>query len=181
MSNGLTMYKVINALDPILRNISPEIEIVNAEIQDILDNMLKTMYEESGIGLAAPQIGINKRIFILDLGDNDEIERPKDFYPLFIVNPNILEKSENLVERVEGCLSIPGIRVKVKRPEWIRASYIDYNNNKQVIEAKGWLARAFLHELDHLNGVLAIDYASPLQKAVLLEKMKKFISKKSKI
>ena len=175
------MYKIINALDPALRKISEKVDCVDSDIQKILDIMLATMYNDLGVGLAAPQVGIAKRIFVLDLGDNDSTERSRGFYPLYVVNPEILEKSEDLVEDLEGCLSIPGIRVKIKRPEWIRASYIDYNNNKQLLKLEGWLARAFLHELDHLNGILAIDYCTPIKKAIALDKMKRFINKAKKV
>ncbi len=175
------MYKIINALDPTLRNISEKVDYVDSNIQKILDLMLETMYHDLGVGLAAPQVGICKRIFVLDLGDNDLSERSEGFYPLYVVNPEILEKSEDLVEGLEGCLSIPGVRVKIKRPEWVSVSYVDYYNNKQILQLEGWLARAFLHELDHLNGILAIDYCTPIQKAIALDKMKKFINKTKKV
>ena len=174
------MYNIITALDPRLRILSENISIVDEDLKKVLDKLLATMYHDRGVGLAAPQVGINKRFFVLDLGDNDEMVRPEGFYPLFVVNPEILSRSDSLVEGVEGCLSIPGITVKIKRPEFIKVSYLDYHNEKKILELDGWLARAFLHELDHLNGVLAIDYMKPVQKAVALEKMKKFIKKKIK-
>jgi peptide deformylase len=171
------MYKILTALDPILRKVSTEVDLVDSNIQSILDKMLNTMYHDKGVGLAAPQVGISKRLFVLDLGDNDPIQRDEGFYPLFVVNPQIIEKSEDIVEGIEGCLSVPGVTIKIKRPEHIKVLYIDYNNKKQILEAQDWLARAFLHELDHLNGVLAIDYLSPVSKAVALDKMKRFINK----
>jgi peptide deformylase len=173
------MYNIVTALDPILRIPSQEVDSVDSTVQKIFDKMLITMYHDKGVGLAAPQVALSKRLFVLDLGDNDPIERPEGFYPIYIANPEILEKSEEMINGIEGCLSIPSIKVKIKRPISIKASYLDYNNQKQILEADGWLARAFLHELDHLNGILAIDYMTPIQKAIALEKMKKFINKQN--
>ena len=134
--------------DPILRKKSRDIDEVNDRIQVLLDDMIETMYELDGVGLAAPQVGVLRRAVVIDIGDG----------PIKMVNPVILERDGKIVD-VEGCLSVPGKSGIVERPETLKAEYTDGNNERIQIEAEGFLARAICHELDHLDGVLYTDLA----------------------
>lgn len=170
----MALLKIVTAPDPILKTKSKEIESVDDNIRSLMDDMLETMYADNGVGLAANQIGEAKRIMVLDLQDDDDEERSEGFYPLFIANPVITNASENYVEATEACLSVPGQRIDVSRPEEISIEYLDYNNKKQKLSASGWLARALQHEIDHIDGKILIDYLSPLKKNVAIRKLKKF-------
>lgn len=134
--------------DPILRKKSREIDEVNDRMLVLLDDMVETMYELEGVGLAAPQVGILRRAVVIDIGDG----------PIKMVNPVILERDGKIVD-VEGCLSVPGKSGIVERPETLKAEYTDENSERIQIEAEGFLARAICHELDHLDGVLYTDLA----------------------
>ena len=133
-----------------------------------MDDMLETMYAAPGIGLAAVQIGILKRVIVIDLSKDNE---KKD--PIFIVNPKILSQSKELVAYEEGCLSIPNQFAEIERPKSCILEYLDYSGNKKEIEAQGLLATCIQHEIDHLNGILFIDYLSKLKKDLILKKVKK--------
>ena len=173
----MSQYNLVSFNDPVLRKVASEVTKVDDTIRLMLDKILDSLYVNNGVGLAAPQLGISKRIFVVDLGDNDPIQRPKGFYPKFCINPKIIKVSDNLVGGEEGCLSLPGIRIVIKRPEAITISFINHHGETEELEAEGWLARACLHEIDHLNGKLAIDHASPLKRKLLVEKIKKYIQK----
>ena len=160
---------------PVLRAVASEVKNFDDDMRVMLDKMLESLYANNGVGIAAPQLGISQRIFVLDLGHNDPIERPKGFYPKFCINPKIIRVSDNLVEGEEGCLSLPGISIKIKRPETATISFINYHGDNEELEAEGWLTRACLHEIDHLNGKLAIDHASPLKRKLLVNKINKFL------
>lgn len=170
----MALMKLVTAPDPILTKRAEEVVKVDEGIRRLMDDMLDTMYDEDGIGLAANQVGVLKRILVLDLQDSDEQERPENFYPLYIANPVISGFGEETIEAEEGCLSVPGMRIPVIRPEEISLEYIDYNNKKQTLKTGGWLARAIQHEMDHLDGRILIDYLSPLKKNVALRKLKKY-------
>ena len=169
----MTLLKIITAPDPILKTKSKEVDSVDDSIRLLMDNMLETMYADNGVGLAANQIGETKRVIVLDLQDDDEVEREEDFYPLFIANPVITDFSENYVEAAEACLSVPDQRIDVSRPDKISIEYLNYNNKKQSLSASGWLARALQHEIDHIDGKILIDYLSPLKKNVAIRKLNK--------
>lgn len=169
----MTILKVLTEPDPILRQKALPVDSVDKNIQKLLDDMLETMYEDNGVGLAANQVGELKRILVIDLQKDDEEKRPKDFYPLYVVNPEIIEASDEMVEADEGCLSLPGLRIPVIRHEKIKLKYLDYHNKQQELEVSGWIARVFQHEMDHLDGKLAIDYLSKLKKEVAIRKLKK--------
>ncbi len=169
----MAKLEVLTAPDPILNQKALPITEVNDDIRKIMDDMLETMYHETGIGLAANQVGTLKRIIVLDLKDDDEDIREKGFYPLFMANPEIILASEIEEEAIEGCLSVPDQRVPVTRPQSIKIQYIDYHNKKCILDADGWFARAIQHEIDHLDGKLMINYLSKLKKDYILKKLKK--------
>ena len=132
--------------DPLLRKKSRVVEEINDKIKILIKDMLETMYKEEGVGLAAPQIGILKRIFVVDIGDG----------PIEFINPEIVKEEGEQID-FEGCLSIPEKSGKVKRPQRVTVKYLDKDGNNQALEGSGLLARAICHELDHLNGVLFTD------------------------
>ena len=154
--------------DPLLRKVSEPVNSVNTEIKNLMDDMLETMYAAPGIGLAAVQIGVLKRIIVIDLSKEGEKKNP-----LFIVNPEITFKSNELISYEEGCLSIPNQFAEVKRPSSCKVNFLDYNGKKKEIDADGLLATCIQHEVDHLDGILFIDYLSKLKKDLILKKTKK--------
>lgn len=147
------------------------IDMVDDETREFLDDMLETMYANKGVGLAAPQVGITRRIVVIDDKVGEEGEEGKN--PYYMVNPQIVERSEEKVVCSEGCLSVPGQYADVVRHEWVKVEYLDYNNNPQTLKAEGFLAVIVQHELDHLDGVLYIDRISKLKKDVILRKLRK--------
>ena len=170
----MTILPIITAPDPILKQKSLPIEKVDEKIRALMDNMLKTMIHDGGAaGLAAVQVGVLKRVMVLDLQNDDETVRPEGFYPLYIANPVVIRHSEEMVTAFEGCLSVPEQRIEVPRPEEVTIQYLDYDNNKKFISADGWLARVIQHEMDHLDGKLLIDYLSSVKKDVVLRKLQK--------
>ena len=161
--------------DPLLRKISEPISEVNSEIKKLMDDMLETMYEAPGIGLAAVQIGVLKRVIVIDLSKGEKKE------PLFIVNPKITFKSKELLSYEEGCLSIPNQFAEVKRPNFCKVSFLDYGGKQKEINAEGLLATCIQHEIDHLNGILFIDHLSKLKKDLILKKTKKQIKEINRV
>ena len=160
--------KILILPDPVLRKVSEPVKSINSEIKSLMDDMLDTMYAAPGIGLAAVQIGILKRVIVIDVSKNNEKKQP-----LFIVNPKITSKSKEFVSYEEGCLSIPNQFAEVRRPNSCKINFLDYNGKKQEIYAEGLLATCIQHEIDHLNGILFIDYLSKLKKDLILKKTKK--------
>lgn len=142
---------------------SVPVEAVTDEILEILENMVETMHEANGVGLAAPQVGINKRFFVIDIGDG--VVRK-------IINPEILESSEEVTESDEGCLSVPGIYRKVKRAYEIKVRYMNEAGEIKEETINGFLAKAFQHEFDHLSGTLFIERISPVSKKLIAQKLK---------
>ena len=158
---------------PTLRTKSTEVDIVDDELRKILDEMVETMRKANGVGLAANQVGITKRFFVLEV--ENKVRK--------IVNPEIIESSDEIIEYEEGCLSIPGIYKKVNRPSEIKVKYLNEKGEEVIEELKEMWARAFQHELDHLDGVLFIDRISVLNKRLIskkLELMKKEFAKGKK-
>ena len=160
--------KILVIPDPLLRKVSEPVNFVNTEVKNLMDDMLETMYAAPGIGLAAVQIGVLKRIIVIDLSKEGEKKNP-----LFIVNPEISFKSNELISYEEGCLSIPNQFAEVKRPRSCKVNFIDYNGKKKEISADGLLATCIQHEVDHLDGILFIDHLSKLKKDLILKKTKK--------
>ena len=160
--------QILTIPDPLLRKVSEPVTSVNTEVKNLMDDMLETMYAAPGIGLAAVQVGVLKRIIVIDLSKNGQKKTP-----LFIVNPQITFKSEEIISYEEGCLSIPNQFAEVKRPNSCKVNFLDYNGKKREINADGLLATCIQHEVDHLNGVLFIDHLSKLKKDIIIKKTKK--------
>ena len=172
----MTKLEILTIPDPILRQVSAPVEAVTDETRRFLDAMLDTMYEAPGIGLAAVQIGEARRIITIDVAREEE---PKD--PMFLINPEILWRSED--ERStyeEGCLSIPDYYAEVERPAKVRVRYVDYDGKQQERDAEGLLATCIQHEVDHLNGVLFIDYISKLKRDLVVRKFAKAAREKER-
>ncbi len=155
-----TELKVRLYPDPCLRQKCEKVSEVGPSERMLIEAMLATMHKQKGIGLAAPQVGINRRIFVADIGDG----------PIAFVNP-VIKKGPGAEKFEEGCLSIPGINVNVVRPEKIHVSYLDYNNQKQSRNFSELMARVIQHENDHLDGKLIIDYASKSDKEKIASKL----------
>ncbi len=162
----MSKRSIIIEPDPILRRESSPIEQVDDELRNLLDEMLKTMYSASGIGLAAVQIGILKRLIVIDISKEDQSKNP-----IFLVNPEITFKSKNTSVYEEGCLSLPGHFAEIERPAECKVNYIDYNGQKKELQANGLLATCIQHEIDHLNGILFVDYLSKLKKDMIIKKL----------
>ncbi|RKX20060.1 MAG: peptide deformylase [Candidatus Zixiibacteriota bacterium] len=153
--------------DPVLREKTDPVREIDRETKNLVDDMIATLQEANGLGLAAPQVGVSKRIFVVDLSALDLVESLRVF-----INPEILETSGEVVLE-EGCLSFPGIYQKISRPEKVGIRATDRNGNLFEMEASGMMARAILHEYDHLQGKLFIDYLSSVSRALLKGRLKK--------
>ena len=164
----MTIKKILTIPDPILRRKSILVEKVDKEIKSLMDDMLETMYNAPGIGLAAIQIGVPKRVVVMDLSRDAEKKRP-----LYFVNPEITWKSNVNSTYEEGCLSIPNQFAKIDRPDKCQIKYLDYNGELKEIKVEGLLSTCIQHEIDHLNGVLFIDYLSKLKKDIIIKKVSK--------
>ncbi len=169
----MSKLKVLTAPDPFLKKKALTLDSVDDSIRKLMNDMLATIYENRGIGLAATQVGVLKRVLVLDLQEDEDQERDEGFYPLFIANPGIVKISQKTKFMEEGCMSVPQQRISVQRPVSVKIKYIDYNNKEQELGAEGLLARAVQHEIDHLNGKLLIDYLSNLKKNMVLRKLSK--------
>lgn len=165
----MAILKLFEYPHPVLKQKTEKVEKVDNEIKKLLDDMLETMYASNGCGLAAPQIGVSKRIVVIDIAREDE-----EPAPLYMVNPEIVWRSEEKVCGEEGCLSVPGQRAEVERFASVKIKYLDYEGKEQELLAEDFLAIAAQHELDHLDGVLYIDHLSRLKRQMLLKKLEKF-------
>jgi peptide deformylase len=164
----MALRTILTVPDPLLKRVSEPVDTVTDELRVLMDDMLETMYAAPGIGLAAIQIGVPKRIIVMDLAKEDEPKQPRYF-----VNPEITWKSDELFVYQEGCLSVPEIYDDVERPLRVRLSYLDYDGNRVEEEAEGLYAVCIQHEMDHLEGVLFIDYLSRLKRDRAVSKVKK--------
>ena len=164
----MTIRPILTAPDPVLRQVSKPVERVDDALRALMDDMLETMYDAPGIGLAAIQIGEPVRVIVMDLAGEGEEPDPRYF-----VNPEILDPSEDLSVYQEGCLSVPDYFEEVERPARCRVRYLDYHGEEQVLEVEGLLATCIQHEMDHLEGVLFIDHLSRLKRERVLKKLKK--------
>ena len=164
----MTIKPLIILPDPLLRQQSKPVEMVDSEIQRLADDMLETMYDAPGIGLAAIQIGVARRMLVIDLSRDDEENKPQVF-----INPEILKVSDEVSTYEEGCLSIPDYYAEVERPASLTVGYVDRDGKQQTIEADGLLATCLQHEIDHLNGVLFIDHISRLKRDMVIKKFTK--------
>jgi peptide deformylase len=159
--------------DPVLRQTSRPIETIDAQVRKLAESMLATMYDAPGIGLAAIQVGEPVRMLVIDLSKDDQPKAPQIF-----INPEILSSSEERSVYEEGCLSIPDYYAEVERPASVRVRYLDDQGLQREIEADGLLATCLQHEIDHLNGVLFIDYLSRLKREMVVRKFRKLAERK---
>lgn len=171
----MAILPIIEAPDPILRTISTPVESIDDALQQLIDDMFETMYAAPGIGLAAIQVGVPKRLLVMDLQEpeSDAEDAPPVKNPRVFINPQILEGSEQLSIYNEGCLSVPDQFAEVERPATIRASWLDREGRIHEQTLDGLLATCLQHEMDHLNGVLFIDHLSRLKRDMLLKKLEK--------
>jgi len=163
----MTIKKILTEPDPFLRQKSENVDKVDKEVKKLIDDMLDTMYAAPGIGLAAIQVGVPKRIIVIDLSKEEEKN------PLYFVNPKIILKSNTKATYEEGCLSVPGQFAEIDRPNQCLINYLDYNGKQQELNAEGLLATCIQHEMDHLEGILFIDYLSKLKKNFITKKLSK--------
>ncbi len=166
----MTVLSVTIHPDPVLREKCAVVDAITPEILTLLDDMVDTMYDEDGIGLAAPQIGVAKRLAVVDVEPREEGQRGN---PIKLINPEVIAKSDTLTVLDEGCLSLPEMRVEVARPDEVTVRYMDIEGNMQEIHGTDLLAKCLQHEIDHLNGVLIFDYLSSLKRNMVLRKYQK--------
>ena len=164
----MAIKKIITEPNKILRQKSLSVKKVGKEEQVLMDDMLETMYAANGIGLASIQIGVPKRIIVMDISKKDEKNNP-----MYFVNPIIKNKNSETSTYEEGCLSVPNFFAEVDRPKKCDVEYFDYDGKKKILNAEGLLATCIQHEMDHLEGVLFIDYLSKLKKTMILKKLSK--------
>ena len=164
----MALREILTEPNKILRQKSSIVEKVDKDIQKLMDDMLETMYAAPGIGLAAIQVGVAKRIIVLDIAPKDSPSNP-----MYFINPEIIQRSENHSTYEEGCLSVPGQFAEIDRPEKCHIKYLDYHGEQKEIKAEGMLATCIQHEMDHLEGILFIDYLSKLKKSMIIKKLSK--------
>ncbi len=162
----MALLSVITAPDARLKAKSVPVDSVDGEVRALMDNLRETMYAAPGVGLAAPQVGVQSRVIVIDLAEKDQTPEP-----LRLANPEINWASEETILCEEGCLSVPEHFAEVSRAQKIRLSYLDYDNKDREIEPEGKLAACIQHEIDHLDGVLFIDYLSVLKRGIILRKL----------
>ncbi len=167
--------------NPVLRKKAVEVTEIDGQIHELAKEMLETMYEERGVGLAAEQVGRTERMFVIDIppdsdmGDDGQRENPDVAMPMVLINPKITGHSEDIQIGPEGCLSFPEIFANVERWYEVDAEYMDLEGHTVKVHAKGLLARAIQHELDHLDGILLVDRMSPVKKVALGGKLKRLV------
>ena len=164
----MTVRKILTEPDPILRQKSQPVDKVDDLTRKLMDDMLETMYLAPGIGLAAIQMGVPKRVIVLDVSKDPE---KKD--PMYFINPVIVSTSKNNITYEEGCLSVPGQFAEIDRSDRCHIKYLDYNGNHKELKSEGLLATCIQHEIDHLEGILFIDYLSNLKKSMIIKKLSK--------
>ena len=164
----MSVKTILTEPNKLLRQISRSVDKVGDAERILMDDMLDTMYDAPGIGLAAIQIGVPKRIIVMDLGRDENNKEP-----VYFVNPVIKNKNEEKAKYEEGCLSVPDQFAEIERPNSCEVEYLDYNGKKQVLKADGLLATCIQHEMDHLEGILFIDYLSKLKKSMIIKKLSK--------
>ena len=164
----MTIREILTEPNKLLRQVSKTVDKVTKEEQILMDDMLETMYKANGIGLAAIQIGVPKRIIVMDISKNDQENNP-----MYFVNPVIKNKNKEFSTYEEGCLSVPNQFAEVDRPATCEIEYLDYYGEKKLLNAQGLLATCIQHEMDHLEGILFIDYLSKLKKSMIIKKLSK--------
>jgi len=164
----MSVKTILTEPNKILRQISKPVDHVGSEERKLMDDMLDTMYAANGIGLAAIQIGVPKRIIVMDISKDEKKKEPRYF-----VNPVIKNKNSTKTTYEEGCLSVPNQFAEIERPKECEVEYLDYDGQKKNLNAKGLLATCIQHEMDHLEGILFIDYLSKLKKSMIIKKLSK--------
>jgi peptide deformylase len=164
----MSVKTILTEPNKLLRQVSQSVEKVSDEERKLMDDMLDTMYAATGIGLAAIQIGIPKRIIVMDISKDKNIKEP-----MYFVNPVIKNKNSKKTTYEEGCLSVPDQFAEIERPSMCEVEYLDYLGNKQLLKADGLLSTCIQHEIDHLEGILFIDYLSKLKKSMIIKKLSK--------
>ena len=172
----MTVKTILTEPNKLLRQISLPVDHVDENEQKLMDDMIETMYAANGIGLAAIQIGFPKRIIVMDVSKDQ-----KNKNPMYFVNPIILNKSKEQSIYEEGCLSVPDQFAEIERPNKCEVEYLDYNGEKKLLKAEGLLATCIQHEIDHLEGILFIDYLSKLKKSMIVKKLSKQKNKPDRI
>ena len=172
----MTIRTILTEPNSILRQVSEPVEEVGKAERELMKDMLETMYAANGIGLAAIQIGVPKRVIVLDISKKENEKNP-----MYFVNPDIKNQNSNLSTYEEGCLSVPNIFVEVNRPSTCEVEYLDYNGEKKILKTKGLLATCIQHECDHLDGRLMVDYLSKLKKTMIIKKLSKQKGKSERI
>ena len=164
----MSVKTILTEPNKLLRQVSEPVESVGDSEKQLMDDMLDTMYAANGIGLAAIQIGVPKRIIVMDISKEDKKKEPRYF-----VNPVIIKKDSLEAIYEEGCLSVPNQFAEINRPSKCEIEYLDYNGEKKILNAEGILATCIQHEMDHLEGILFIDYLSKLKKSMIIKKLSK--------
>jgi peptide deformylase len=161
--------------DPRLREVSLPFERVDDDVRRLVTDMFETMEKNDGLGLAGVQVGVLRRILVLDLPNGEPPAKSSDWEPnpIAMINPRILARSDTMKMQEEGCLSMPEVRIDIERPDSVTVEYLDRDGKLQKLEAKGLLATAVQHELDHLDGKLIIDFLSKLRRDMVIRKFKK--------
>ena len=170
----MSVKTILTEPNKLLRQVSKSVEKVGNEERTLMDDMLDTMYNAPGIGLAAIQIGVPKRIIVMDISRDKNKKEPRYF-----VNPIIKNKNEEKAKYEEGCLSVPDQFAEIERPNTCEVEYLDYDGKKQLLKADGLLATCIQHEIDHLEGILFIDYLSKLKKSMIIKKLSKIKTNKT--
>ena len=180
----MTIRPIIAVPDPRLKQVSEPVEAVTDDLRLLMDDMVETMHDAKGIGLAAIQVGVGKRVIVMDLSPSDSAEdgESEDRYDLselkdepirYFVNPEIVWTSEEMNNYQEGCLSVPGFYDDVERPQACKVTYLDYQGEPQELNCDGLLATCIQHEMDHLNGVVFLDHLSRLKRDMIVKKLRK--------
>lgn len=159
----MAIREIVFTPDPVLRRKAKKVTAIDKDLQTLIDDMIETMREAPGVGLAAPQVGISERLAVIEYGDDEDESVPKKL--VVLINPEIVEASEEKVEGVEACLSIPRMVGEVERHERIVVKALNRHGKPVKMKVKGWMARIFQHEIDHLDGVLFTDRAKKVWRA----------------
>jgi peptide deformylase len=181
----MTILPIITYPNPLLKEISKSVDKVDDELKKLMNEMLETMYADKGVGLAAVQVGVLKRVLVMDVhytiddcdghhGHHHHHHHISNKKPMFLVNPEIINCSKEQNVYFEGCLSFPEVRADVSRPKTVKVKYLDYDGKEQILEADELLATCVQHEIDHLNGINFVDHISKLKREIVLKKLKKF-------
>ena len=175
----MAVLPLVIAPDERLNQVSEPIESVTAEIRKLAADMLETMYANNGIGLAAVQVGVHKRMIVVDVEwpspryEGEEQDQPPEGKPIVLINPEVVQESEDLGTYNEGCLSFPDQYSEVERPAQVTIRYLDLNGDQQEIRAHGLLATCIQHEIDHINGIVFVDHISKLKREMIMKKLRK--------